>query len=1180
VLFRRESLRFVAAGEKKYFRSAADSMNTVVKIDPRDLDSVPFQEASLDIWDKKYRLTAKDGTPIDKSMDDTYKRVARALADVESVDVREHWYERFLWALRHGAIPAGRVTSNAGALEHKPATSTINCTVSGTIHDSMDDILKKVHEAGLTLKAGCVAPGTWVRTERGLVTADVAVAERHREILCYDRDGHRFEMRPILRHLTTHVPREENIRIHSNGATLTTSVKHPVLVHRDGKFVYVRADEVRSTDALVQHAFPWLADQKRWSEAWFAGAHLGDGSAYYKKFTYKSNQSVWARRMSEFGSRVIFKIRASEREVVERYAEFFAHFAGSRARVMAATTTHGTAVWDFTVASFEASRAVDFIDGQIGPKSARLRVPRWITAEPERFFLPFLAGLIDTDGYVSTERGAASIFMQSARFAAELQSLLNLFGVHASITLTKPRTHELDGVMVRGSGGAMLKICDSKFLAAVAGYMADSGKRTRILEYATTAGQYDDFQMLPALQQALLREDDALTHKERQHLGFYHGYPQRERVSRVWLDRWEARFPALKELITITKRLRPVDAIERNLPLAETFFDFSVEKHNNYLAGERGLMVIHNCGIGYEFSTLRPRGAYVSGAGAYTSGPLSFMDIFDKMCFTVSSAGGRRGAQMGTFDVGHPDVMEFIRAKRDAGRLRQFNLSLLITDEFIRAVREDREWKLSFPLLIKEYESDRPDLTDATKYMWREWPVHEGYVVNDEGLVACRIYKTLPARRVWDVIMSSTYDFAEPGFVLIDRSNEMNNNWWCENIRATNPCGEQNLPPYGSCLLGSVNLTRFVRHPFTDFAEFDWNEYREVVKVFTRMLDNVVEINGLPLEKQREEILRKRRHGMGFLGLGSTMTLLRMKYGSPEAVQFTEEVSREMALAGWEAALELAREKGPAPIMNEEFTVTKEMLRKRPEMVRDGWRPGAKIAGRLLHARYSRYMQRVAQVAPRLVHELAETGARFTHHSSIAPTGTISLSLANNASNGIEPSFAHHYFRNVIREGKKSKEKIDVYSFELLAYRELVNPNAKPGGTTDAERLPDYFIASEDVTPKEHVEVQAASQKWVDSSISKTANVPTDFPYERFKDIYLYAHEQGLKGCTTFRFNPEAFQGVLVKEQDLKNTVYRFTLEDGTVIEARGDEEIDYDGEIHTAANLHDAMKDGYYGRM
>ena len=715
-------------------------MNTVVKLESKDISSISFQEASLDIWDKKYRLTAKDGTPIDKSMDDTYKRVARALADVERDEVRAQWYEKFLWALRRGAIPAGRITSNAGALEHKPATSTINCTVSGTIRDSMDDILKKVHEAGLTLKAGC--------------------------------------------------------------------------------------------------------------------------------------------------------------------------------------------------------------------------------------------------------------------------------------------------------------------------------------------------------------------------------------------------------------------------------------------------------GIGYEHSTLRPRGAYVSGAGAYTSGPLSFMDIFDKMCFTVSSAGGRRGAQMGTFDIGHPDVMEFIRAKRENGRLRQFNLSLLITDEFMQAVREDHEWKLAFPLSLKEFDSEQPDLTDPSKFVWREWSIHDGYVTNEAGLVACKIYRTLPARRMWDAIMTSTYDFAEPGFILIDRVNEMNNNWWCEHIRATNPCGEQPLPPYGSCLLGSVNLTNFVRQPFTEFAEFDWAEYREVVKVFTRMLDNVVEINGLPLPQQREEILRKRRHGMGFLGLGSTLTLLGMKYGSPESIAFTEDVSREMALAGWEEALQLAREKGPAPIMNEEFTVTKEMLRKRPEMAQDGWLPGARISGRLLHAKYSRYMQRVAEVDPKLVEQLAETGARFTHHTSIAPTGTISLSLANNASNGIEPSFAHHYFRNVIRPGKKTKEKVDVYSFELLAYRELVNPNAQPLSTQEGEKLPDYFITTDDINPKEHVDIQAASQKWIDSSISKTANVPSDFPFDRFKDIYLYAHEKGLKGCTTFRFNPEAFQGVLVKEADLRNTVYKFTLEDGTVVEARGDEEIDYDGEIHTAANLHDALTEGYYGKF
>ena len=593
---------------------------------------------------------------------------------------------------------------------------------------------------------------------------------------------------------------------------------------------------------------------------------------------------------------------------------------------------------------------------------------------------------------------------------------------------------------------------------------------------------------------------------------------------------------------------------------------------------EAGLTLKAGCGIGYEFSTLRPRGAFVAGAGAYTSGPMSFMDIYDKMCFTVSSAGGRRGAQMGTFDVSHPDVRDFIRAKREDGRLRQFNLSLLITDGFMEAVEQDADWPLVFP--INKKEAGDFDVEKAQDIVWRDWPTHKNYIVRDDGLVACKVYGTVRARHLWDMIMVSTYDYAEPGFILIDRVNEMNNNWWCENIRATNPCGEQPLPPYGACLLGSVNLTKFVRHAFTDQAEFDWEEYKEVVRVFTRMLDNVVEVNGLPLAQQRAEIMRKRRHGMGFLGLGSTVTMLKMKYGSKESCEFTERVAREMAVAGWETGLALAKEKGPAPIMDETFEVTAEMLRKRPEMKQDGWKAGQKIAGKVLHARYSRYMQQVAKVAPELVDALAETGARFTHHSSIAPTGTISLSLANNASNGIEPSFAHHYSRNVIREGKKTKEKVDVYSYELLAYRELVNPKAMPFSEDPAAKLPEYFISADDISPKEHVDVQAAAQKWVDSSISKTANVPTDYPYEDFKDIYRYAHQQGLKGCTTFRFNPAAFQGVLVKEADLENTLYRFELEDGSVVEVKGNEQIEYDGELHTAANLFDALKEGYYGKF
>ena len=596
---------------------------------------------------------------------------------------------------------------------------------------------------------------------------------------------------------------------------------------------------------------------------------------------------------------------------------------------------------------------------------------------------------------------------------------------------------------------------------------------------------------------------------------------------------------------------------------------------------EAGLTLKAGCGIGYEFSTLRPKGAYVSGAGAYTSGPMSFMDIFDSMCFTVSSAGGRRGAQMGTFDISHPDIFDFIRAKREDRRLRQFNLSCLITEDFMEAVKNDAEWDLVFPANEQEIEDKE------TRIVWRLMPAaaRSGkYTVNDKGEVACRVYKTIRAQRLWDVIMSSTYDYAEPGFILIDRVNQMNNNWFCEDVRATNPCGEQPLPPYGACLLGSVNLTKFVLDPFTEEARFDWERYREVVAVFTRMLDNVVEINGLPLDKQRDEIMRKRRHGMGFLGLGSTLAMLRTAYGSPESLEFTEQIAYEMARTGFDVGLELAEEKGVAPALEEEYEITPELIAKRPELAEDGIKVGDRIKGRILWAKYSRYLQQFAETGnpedAAMLEALAEKGCRFTHHSSIAPTGTISLSLANNASNGIEPSFAHHYARNVIREGRKSKEKVDVFSFELLAYREFVNDKAMPFSEDPEAKLPDYFISADEVTPKQHVDIQAAAQHWVDSSISKTANVPTDFPYEDFKDIYLHAYEKGLKGCTTFRFNPEAFQGVLVKEKDLANTTYRFTLNDGSTVEVKGNEEIEYDGETHTAANLFDALKEGYYGKF
>lgn len=534
---------------------------------------------------------------------------------------------------------------------------------------------------------------------------------------------------------------------------------------------------------------------------------------------------------------------------------------------------------------------------------------------------------------------------------------------------------------------------------------------------------------------------------------------------------------------------------------------------------EAGLTLKAGCGIGYEFSSLRPRGAFVRGAGASTSGPLTFMDIYDSMCFTVSSAGGRRGAQMATFDISHPDVLDFIKAKRQNGRLRQFNLSLLITAEFMEAVETDRMWDFKF---------------NGT------------------------IYNSMKARDVWNLIMESTYDYAEPGFILIDEVNKMNNNWFCENIRATNPCGEQPLPPYGSCLLGSINLTNFIVFPFTKSAHFDWDKYKEVVHIFTRMLDNVVEINNLPLAQQRDEITRKRRHGMGILGLGSSLAMLCTKYGSKESIEFTEEVCKVMAIEGFRVGIDLAKEKGPAPIMNEEFTDTNKGF--------------VKTLGKTLWCE-SAYMARIWREAPELLEQAEEHGCRFTHHSSIAPTGTISLSVNNNASNGIEPSFSHVYYRNMIKEGRKTKERVPVYSYEYLLYREL-------NGDVEVQDLPEYFDSAQNIEIEAHVDIQAAAQKWVDSSISKTINVPTDYPFDKFKNIYSYAYKKGLKGCTTFRFNPEAFQGVLVTADDLRSTVYVFKTTDGESVEVSGDQEIEYDGEKTTAANLFDALKEGYYGRF
>ncbi|KIL97966.1 Ribonucleotide reductase of class II (coenzyme B12-dependent) [Paramagnetospirillum magnetotacticum MS-1] len=451
---------------------------------------------------------------------------------------------------------------------------------------------------------------------------------------------------------------------------------------------------------------------------------------------------------------------------------------------------------------------------------------------------------------------------------------------------------------------------------------------------------------------------------------------------------------------------------------------------------EAALTMQQGGGIGYDFSTLRPKGAPVKGVGADASGPLSFMDVWDAMCRTIMSAGSRRGAMMATMRCDHPDIEAFIDAKREAGRLRMFNLSVLVTDPFMQAVKEDGPWELTF-----------------------------------KGVT----YKSLPARELWNKIMRATYSYAEPGVIFIDRINRLNNLSYCEDIHATNPCGEQPLPAYGVCLLGSLNLARLVDRPFEDGARLDLDKLDRLVRVAVRMMDNVIDVSNYPLDRHRHEALSKRRIGLGITGLADALILCGARYGGREAIRLTETWMAAIRRSAYLASAELAREKGAFPLYDAEKYLAGETIQGLDSDV---------------------------------IEAIRTHGIRNALLTSIAPTGTISL-FADNVSSGLEPVFAFTYTRGVLqRDGTRREEEVSDYAYRL--FRRLRGENAP---------LPTYFVDALSLTPGDHVVMQAAVQKYVDSSISKTINVPEDISFDAFKDVYTQAYELGCKGCTTYRPN-------------------------------------------------------------
>ena len=499
---------------------------------------------------------------------------------------------------------------------------------------------------------------------------------------------------------------------------------------------------------------------------------------------------------------------------------------------------------------------------------------------------------------------------------------------------------------------------------------------------------------------------------------------------------------------------------------------------------EAALTMQQGGGIGYDFSTLRPNGAPVEGVGADASGPLTFMDVWDAMCRTIMSAGHRRGAMMATLRCDHPDIEAFIEAKQDPGRLRMFNLSVLVTDAFMQAVKDDKAWELLF---------------------------------------GGRTYKSVQARELWDSIMRATYAYAEPGVIFIDRINQRNNLRYCETIHATNPCGEQPLPPYGACLLGSINLARLVRNSFTADAALDIDALRNLVTTAVRMLDNAIDISRFPLREQENEARAKRRIGLGITGLADALIFCRVRYGSDQAVALTHSWLAEVQRASYLASVDLAKEKGAFPLFEREAFLASDGNVKLDDEVRTA---------------------------------IAEHGIRNALLTSIAPTGTISI-FADNVSSGLEPVFAFTYRRHVnMPDGSRREEIVSDY-----AYRQYRTQYG------EAAQLPDYFITAAALTPSDHVRMQAAAQTYIDASISKTINLPENITFEAFKDVYMLAYDTGCKGCTTYRPN-EVTGAVLETESEEKS---RLLVEPELPLgapEARPRDELDAGGVVYMTQPL------------
>lgn len=959
-----------------------------------------IQPISEEIFNKKYKLHGE------KNVEEVFKEIAKEIANTE-----EEEKEFYTEMIEGRFIPAGRFLANARP--NSKLKNYLNCFVIG-IEDSMDSITKTLTEYMQILKigGGCVAKGSKV-LERSKGIINIEDVKKGDSVYSFNTILQQKEFKKVLQTHTPFVEKNKQIEIVlENNTRLITSLEHPTLVYRDGEFKYVKACNVSKEDLFLNFT---NKDVKR-SEcvdtinfgneeiAWLIGAHLGDGSADYKGFGKK-------------------RISGDNEDVIKKYSEIYNKQTNS-------TLQKG---YNCEVCGISASSC--------SSETYSMYIPQWIFNSSERIQYSFIAGLIDTDGYINEKK--VFYYTSSQKMKNDFLLLLNLLNVRFVNVREKKARNYSNRQEGKVKDGFEISIKNVSFMKQIKDFLAHKTKKEKIeaiIKNRKNKGEKIILikELLSCIQENFgdnslynhLDKINSLVNKDTLIEIIEGGYNNISSIEKM----------KLSYLLKLSESLVRIKSIDNSPNYDENFYDLTVEDNNNYFSGIQGLSVIHNTGL--NISSLRPKNSEVS-TGGVSSGPLSFLEIFDQASKTIEVGGSRRGASICVMNVEHPDIEEFITFKQGDNnkKLTQFNISVGITREFMQAVKNDSSWDLKF-----------------------------------NG----KVYKTIKAKELYNKIIKNAYQYNEPGIFNLDAVNTYNNGFYMYDIDSPNACGELPMPQNSVCCLSALNLTGFVRNEFEENAYFDWNEFKKTIKIGVHFLDNALDRTTFPLKKIEERSLGDRRIGLGITGFGDMLSMLRKAYGSEESKIFADKLFSILRNESYLESIELARQKGSFPNFSKEI-LESPFIKNLPKNIQE---------------------------------QIKNDGLRNITLNTIAPVGTGSFSIGNNCSSGIEPAFSLEYNRTV-RNPDETKTTQKVYDYAWLRYKEKFND----------DKAPNYFKTALEIDPYDSIDIQAIAQKYTDNGISKTINLPENFSIEQYKDLYMYAYDNKVKGVTSFRLG--TMEGIL-----------------------------------------------------